>query len=272
MKAHLLSMAVVALGVAVSLASVTGSTVVPASVVVSDGLKCDLSQYKAGTGLTATMNQDLLAVKWTGQNGAELPLRFAVYGRQPAMRDFDVRRAGGCWTRIGENLTPEYHVVSGVRRLPNDQGNALRSLGVTISRDVIDQNRWQAFWDAPLRVPGTPEPAAGGRGSAGGRGAPAEPALALGEIPLNGGRVYELPRRPEEIKRATASFKATACLVKSEGASIEVTYPGCLWAFSQAISASRSIAASSSNGRARHTGEVGGGHLQRRPQRTFRRR
>src|SRR5262245_15550153 len=156
------AMALVAVDASVS---VTRSSAAP---VRSDGVKCDLSGFKASRGLAATMDQDVLAVIWSGQNGTELRSRFAIERGPPTIRDLAVRKAGSPWTIIGETLTPEYRVVSGVRRLPNDQGNALRSLGVKITRDVIDQNRWQAFWDAPLRVPGTPVPSAGAGGT--GRG------------------------------------------------------------------------------------------------------
>ena len=221
----MLSLASAGAGIVAALMADTlsGTTTVPA-----DGVKCDLSQYRASAGLTAAMDQDLLIVAWNGQNGTELRSRFAIDGGQPTVRDLAVRKAGGQWVTIGENLTPEYHVVSAVRRLPNDQGNALRSLGVKITREVIDQNRWQAFWDAPLRVPGTPPPAAGGgrgEGRGAGPGAAAE-SEAGEEFPLRGGRVYELPRKPEDVRRAVATFKTMACSVKTEGASIEVTYPG----------------------------------------------
>jgi hypothetical protein len=132
-------------------APVTGSP-------LADGVACDLSKYRSSPGLTAATEQNVLAVTWTGQNGAELRSRFVVDAGQPTIRSLAIRKPGGQWTILGEGLTPEYRVVSGIRRLPNDQGNALRSLGVKITREVVDQNRWQAFWDAPLRVPGTPEP------------------------------------------------------------------------------------------------------------------
>src|ERR1051325_9393020 len=93
------------------------------STVLADSVKCDLSQYKSSPGLTAAMDQDLLVVAWNGQGGTELRARLAIDGGRPTMRDLAVRKTGGQWATIGENLAPEYHVVSGVRRLPNDQGN-----------------------------------------------------------------------------------------------------------------------------------------------------
>ena len=176
-------------------------------------------------------------------------------------------RQAAQWTTIGENLVPEYHVVSGVRRLPNDQGNALRSLGVKITRDVIDQNRWQAFWDAPLRVPGTPDPPAGGRAGGGaGRGAAPEPPAA-GEIPLNGGRVYELPRTPEEIRRSAASFKATSCTRQHRRREHRGDVPGSLDGHLLGRSPLHDLPGRqpAADGRARvDRGEVGGLYLQRR--------
>ena len=41
----------------------------------ADLLRCDLAQYKAGPGLTATVERDVLNVSWTGQGGADLRAR-----------------------------------------------------------------------------------------------------------------------------------------------------------------------------------------------------
>src|SRR5215471_13392745 len=89
------------------------------------GLQCDLRQYKASPGLTASLEQNLLVVSWTGQGGTDLRTRYDLEGGQPVIRDLAIRKAGGNWMLLGENLTPEYQVVSGIRWLPNDQGGAL---------------------------------------------------------------------------------------------------------------------------------------------------
>src|SRR6185295_17249098 len=90
----------------------------------------------------------------------------------PTIRDLSVRRGNGDWAVLGQNLTPEYRVTTGVRRMSNDQANALSSLGIDMTQDVIDKHRWYAFWDAPLQIPGYNAPGAG----RGGRGAGAAPA------------------------------------------------------------------------------------------------
>ena len=73
-----------------------------------------------------------------------------IEGGQPIVRDLSVRKAGGQWVTLGQNLTPEYHVVSGIRRMSTQQADPLRAAGVELTPDVIAKNRWYAFWDAPL--------------------------------------------------------------------------------------------------------------------------
>src|SRR4051812_30826374 len=89
---------------------------VMASTVFAQGLKCDMAQYTGSTGLTAALEQDLLAVTWTGQGGSEVRARYAIEKGQPVIRDLAVRKEGGQWATLGENLAAEYHVVSGLRR------------------------------------------------------------------------------------------------------------------------------------------------------------
>ena len=108
----------------------SSSTLSPISVVSADSLNCNLSQYKAAQGLTAAVEQDTLLVSWAGQNGAELRARYAIDSGQPIVRDLAVKKAGGQWTSLGKNLTPEYHVVSGIRRMADDQGNTLKAAGI----------------------------------------------------------------------------------------------------------------------------------------------
>src|SRR6185369_14331325 len=96
-------------------------------------------------------------VSWTGQAGSEMRVRYAIDGGQPVVRDLAVRKTGGQWGSLGQNLTPEFRVVSGIRRMSTQQAEPLRAAGVVLTPEVIAKNRWYAFWDAPLVLPDGPE-------------------------------------------------------------------------------------------------------------------
>jgi hypothetical protein len=165
-------------------------------------LDCDLSGYKPAAGLTAAKDDSLLAVSWRGERNAEVRARYTITAGTPMMRDLAVRQGNGSWIVIGEHLTPEYHVVTGVRRMTRQQADPLRAAGIEITPEVIAKNRWYAFWDAPLYVPPQTD------------GKPAS------------NRVLGPPRSANEIRRASASFRTSSCRVRTDGASLEVTFPG----------------------------------------------
>jgi hypothetical protein len=218
------------------------------SVALADAVKCDMSQYKAASGLTANVEQDALVVAWAGENNQELRARFAIDGGTPTVRELAVRKAGGQWAPVGQNLTPEYHVVSGIRRMSVQQAEPLVGAGVELTPAVIEKNRWYAFWDAPLVLPDGPEmqQAAAARGTrtaqpAGQTGPPsrgindAPAAAAAAPAPRGRNSIPGVPpgarnigpaRSAADVRRADASFHATSCSVKTDGQSIEVTYPG----------------------------------------------
>jgi hypothetical protein len=172
---------------------------------------CDVSRYHASPGLTAAVEQDaqdVLAVTWSGQDGAELRARYAVNAAQPLIRDLSVRKTGGAWHVVGRDLTPEYRVTSGVRRMSEQQAQPLRDAGVELTQAVIDRNRWYAFWDSPLLMPDAPELRRAGQSTS------AAP------------RVLGPPRTPAEIRRADASFTAGSCAVSTDGETLAVTFQG----------------------------------------------
>ncbi len=170
----------------------------------STTLNCDLGGYRSLSGLTATVAENQLVVTWRGAREAELRAGFGIDNGHPVVRDLAVRKAGAAWATIGENLKPEYRVVTGVRRMSTQQADPLRQAGVELTPDVIAKNRWYAFWDAPLFIP--PPPAAGrGQGAA---------------------RTLGPPRTESEITRASATFNSSSCSVKTDGNSLETTFPG----------------------------------------------
>jgi hypothetical protein len=97
---------------------------------------------------------------------------------------------------LGGNLSPEFQITSGVRRLSQQQIAPLKEMGLALTPEVIEREKWNAFWDAPLMVPG------------------------------RAGTNIDLPRKPEEIKRDWAKFNVKGCQVKRDGARLEVIFPG----------------------------------------------
>jgi hypothetical protein len=49
---------------------------------------------------------------------------------------------------------PELEVTSGKRRLSEQQMAPLRALGIALTPEVIEREKWMAFWDAPLMISG----------------------------------------------------------------------------------------------------------------------
>jgi hypothetical protein len=175
---------------------VASSTVtVASSPAPFDAVACDMSQYKAANGLTASIDQNVLTVAWNGQSGSEMRTRYAIDSGTPIVRELAVRKSGGQWVILGQNLQPDYHFISGIRRMSTQQADPLKNAGVELTPEVIAKNRWYAFWDAPL-------------------------------VMKPGREIIGPPRSPSDIKQGSATFHTTSCSVKTDGASIEVTFPG----------------------------------------------
>jgi hypothetical protein len=94
--------------------------------------------------------------------------------------------------------------------MSNQQIQPLRGLGVEITPEIIDDKKWDAFWDAPLDL----NPQAGT-----GRGGNPPPAAGIAGQP-------GLPRKADEIVRAGGRYHVTGCTVKTDGARLEVSFPG----------------------------------------------
>jgi hypothetical protein len=175
---------------------ITLLVVLCASAAVAQEMNCDLGGYHAQDGLKAQVRSGGLEVSWDGERREQLRARFAIRGGQPVVEELAARKAGGSWIVLGQNLTPEFEITSGVRRLSQQQIAPLEDLKIKLTPEVVEREKWNAFWDAPLMVPGRP------------------------------GTNMGLPRKPEEVRKAWAQYHASGCEVKTDGARIEVTMPG----------------------------------------------
>ncbi len=157
---------------------------------------CDMSGYKAQDGLKAQLRAGSLELTWQGERQEQLRAQLSIHAGQPVVQELAARKNGGNWTVLGQNLTPEFEITSGVRRLSEQQMAPLRDLKVELTPEVVEREKWNAFWDSPLMVPGRK------------------------------GTNLGLPRKPEEIRKSWATYNLTGCQAKTDGARIEVTFPG----------------------------------------------
>ncbi len=165
------------------------------SLPLSAAVLCDLSAYKAAPGLGAVQAGEHLRVTWAGASGQELRAVFGVEDGTPRIHELAVRKAGGSWVALGRELVPEFRVTAGVRRISRQQLSPLEALKRT-NPEYLDQEKWKAFWDAPLSVPGSANTNPG------------------------------LPRSESEIRRAAAAFHTATCAVKTNGQRLEISFDG----------------------------------------------
>ena len=181
----------------------------------ADQISCNLSAYKAQSGLTAAADGSALVVTWSGEGDQEVRLRLSVNGGTPTIEELALRRGGGAWGPLATNVTPDYTVTTGLRRMSNQQLEPLYGLGVKITQEELNKYRWDPFWDAPLDM-SVPKPNA--NGTFGGNPPPHDG--------LPGTDQPGLPRNPSEVQRAAASYAVKNCAVATEGGRLTVSYPG----------------------------------------------
>ena len=175
--------------------------------VAADPMNCSLAGYSPQPGLTASAAGDALTLVWEAERGSDVRLRLANERGAPVVEEVAVRNRGGAWATVIAHARPEFRIVTGLRRMSNQQLAPLRELGTSITPEIVDAKKWDAFWDAPLDL------------SPAGRGGNPPPAEGIANQP-------GLPRRTEEIRRASAVYRTSSCEVKRNGSRIEVSFPG----------------------------------------------
>ncbi len=86
-------------------------------VAAADGVNCDMQRYKQAEGLTAENRDGTVHLSWQGERHDQLRASFTIRGGQPLVVELAARNGAGAWKVLGRNLTPEYEVTSGVRRM-----------------------------------------------------------------------------------------------------------------------------------------------------------
>ena len=156
-------------------------------------MQCSFDGYTPMDGLHARMNGERVELSWTGEAGQQLRALFGIDDGHPIVRQMAVRNEGA-WEVLGKDLVPDFEVTTGRRRISSTQRNLLKKFGIDTPSEE-DVRKWNTFWDAPLVVPG-------------------------------GHDTTDLPRKADEIQRASVHYNSHACHVASNGARVSITFDG----------------------------------------------
>lgn len=174
-------------GIAVSLA-------LCASAGFAQQITCNMQGYKPVEGIKVTAGAGAVEFIWPGEKGQQLRARFTLREGQPLIEELAAQKADGAWILLGKNLTPDFQVTTGKRRISITELSILKKLNLDTPENE-DRYKWNVFWDAPLVVPGHSH--------------------------------LTVPARSEsEIARATVSYNASTCAVQSDGSRVSLVFNG----------------------------------------------
>jgi hypothetical protein len=167
---------------------------VSTAICAAQGVKCNMKDYKAVDGVRAVATAGGVTLSWQGEAQQQLRAQFALRDGQPVVVELAASKAGGAWVVLGKNLTPQFEVTTGRRRISTTELDILKRLGKD-TPEIEEWYKWMVFWDAPLVVPGHE-------------------------------RLVGPGRTEDEIKRAAVSYKSDRCTVKTDGDRVSVTFNG----------------------------------------------
>jgi hypothetical protein len=170
------------------------SLVLSSSLATAQSLKCNLQRYKPIEGINVQQRGKSLSLTWQGESNQQLRAQFAIRDGRPLIEKIEARKANGEWKLLGRDLTPDFQVTSGRRRISALMRRMLQAQGVD-SPAMENFQKWDSFWDAPLVIPGQYDST-------------------------------DLPRTPAEIRRAAVNYNSNACTVTSTGARVSIAFNG----------------------------------------------
>jgi hypothetical protein len=160
----------------------------------AQSLQCDLQDYKPVEGVAVVSKGASVELTWQGESHQQLRARFALKDGQPVVDELAARNDGAQWIVLGKDLTPQFEVTTGRRRIDATILNMLKKQHAD-TPEALEQYKWNVFWDAPLVIPGTVRLAGAGRTA-------------------------------DEIARASVSYKSSSCKVATDGDRVSVTFDG----------------------------------------------
>jgi hypothetical protein len=174
--------------------SIALSLAIAAGVGNAQTLDCNMQGYKSVDGVKVTANSKAVELVWPGEKGQQLRARFTLRDGQPLIEELAAQKAGSAWIVLGKDLTPDFEVTTGKRRISITELSILKHLNLDTPENE-ERYKWNVFWDAPLVVPGH-------------------------------SHLTVPARSASEITRANVSYKSDSCGVKSDGDRVSVVFNG----------------------------------------------
>src|SRR6202050_3436041 len=120
----------------------------------AQSLNCNMQEYKSVDGMKADWDHKSVTLVWTGEGEQQLRARFTLRDGKPVVEELAAQKKGGSWVVLGKDLTPEFQVTTGKRRMSKTEDDILKRLNAETPENQ-ERYKWNVFWDAPLAVPGT---------------------------------------------------------------------------------------------------------------------
>ncbi len=156
---------------------------------------CDLRDWKPIAAVNVTSSRGTVEVSWSGERGQQNRVRLELRGNQPVVAELAARSSSGAWIVLGKDLTPDFQVTTGRRRISTTELDILKHLN-NDTPEAEEQYKWNVFWDAPLEIPG------------------------------HDSHLVGPGRTPDEVAHATVSYSSSACRVASDGNRVSVVFNG----------------------------------------------
>ena len=96
-------------------------------------LTCNLDAYKPVEGVRAEVKGGTVALSWNGEVGEQLMAEFALREGQPVVVQLAARSAGGPWTVLAKDLSPDFEVSTGKRRISTTQTGMMARVRVSLT-------------------------------------------------------------------------------------------------------------------------------------------
>ena len=156
---------------------------------------CDTKDWKPIEGVSLTVQPGGVELSWPGEHGQANRARFALREGKPVVEALAARKGAGAWVELGTNLSPDFEVTTGRRRISTTELDILKRLN-NDTPEAEEQYKWNVFWDAPLEIPG------------------------------HDSHLVGPGRTEDEVAHAKVSYNSSACRVVSDGDHVSVIFDG----------------------------------------------